>query len=106
MSNYDFSRRVRMTWQGNLSQMKAAGTLVTRMCSSPCRYIERIDLDAMIALLGPEGDLWDARPPCPLCDGRNHFMCSPGPSTPFRPMLSWDQGPEPERPPEGWPAWP
>lgn len=106
MGNYDQRRRGRMTWQGNLAQMEAEGSHVIRICTSPCPHFEVVDVAALIALLGPAGDLWDARPPCPCCPGRNHFMASPGPGTPARPLLSWDRGPEPARPPEGWPAWP
>ncbi|MDB5447632.1 MAG: hypothetical protein JWQ97_2949 [Phenylobacterium sp.] len=95
-----------LAWMATLGQMKAYGTILERMCSDGCTFHERQDLDVLIAQLGPDKSLVDERPPCPACDRRNHFAVSAGPGTPFRPLLSGDRGPEPARPPGGWPAWP
>lgn len=94
-----------MAWMSTLKSMKAYETIVVRICSSPCDFYERQDLDALIALLGEDAMLHDERPPCPRCDRLNHFMASPGPGTPMRPLLSPDRGPDPVRPAEGWPVW-
>lgn len=95
-----------MRWMATLGDMKACGTILVRMCSSPCAYEKREDLDELIGILGEGASLVDARPPCPRCTRRNHFMVTPGESTPLRPLLSRDRGPEPARPSDGWPPWP
>lgn len=94
-----------MRWMSNLHQMKAANIRVRRMCASPCKFWIDEDLDALIAQLGPNFSLIDQRPPCPVCDRLNTFMCSPGPGTPFRPMQT-DNRPQPKKPEGGWPVWP
>jgi hypothetical protein len=77
-----------MAWQGTLAQMRTHGTRVAQACTtSDCRRWVDLDIEKLIAELGPEHMLWDRRPPCPLCDGKTHFMASPGPSTPYRPLL-------------------
>lgn len=80
--------RYRMEWQGNLAKMLKHGTLVIEVCPVPCKFHIDIDVWGKVAELGPDGDLWDRRGECPLCGKRTHFMCSPGPGTVFRPMLT------------------
>jgi hypothetical protein len=87
-----------MEWMSTLAMMKKHGTLVMRTCSGPCRYHVMMDVDAMIAAWGPEARLQDERPPCPQCSRLNHFMVTTGESTPFRPLLSRDIGPQPPAP--------
>lgn len=74
-------------------------------CQSPCPFYETLDVDELIAKWGPEAMLFNERPPCPVCDRLTSFLVSPGPSTPFWPLLPRDRGPDPRRPPEGWPEW-
>jgi hypothetical protein len=70
-----------------LGAMKAAGTRV-RLMGCGCANWSDVDLGEMIAMLGEDGSLWDRRPPCPECGELQHFLASPGPSTPFRPLQS------------------
>ena len=82
-------RRNVMAWETDLSNMKAAGTRVRRICTSPCAFYEDVDLDAMIALLrGGDMTVWDTRPPCELCGKLTHYMASPSAGTLMRPLLS------------------
>lgn len=76
-----------MAWQGSLGQMKAHGSRLaqTAGCGCPNRWVE-LDLDALIAVFGRDHVLWDRRPPCATCGKRGHYMASPGPSTPYRPL--------------------
>lgn len=87
MGRYDITRRSVQAWQSTLGEMKRHGTRV-RLMGCGCPHWSEVDLDEMIAILGEEYTLWDRRPPCPKCDGLQHFMASPGGSTPFRPLLS------------------
>lgn len=95
-----------MRWQSTLYWMKQEGTRLMRTCSSPCKYWIMEDLDAMIALLGPDASLHGERPPCPRCRRLNIFMASPAEGTPFRPLHVYPREPDPPRPPGGWPPWP
>jgi hypothetical protein len=101
MGNYDITRRTAMKWQGVLSDMKAEGTHVICSCSA-CGWHEVVDLDAMIALLGADGSLWDRRPPCEKCDKTCLFLASPGRGTPVRPCKSWWAFSMDDLPPEAW----
>ncbi|HEY2357499.1 MAG TPA: hypothetical protein VGH86_08615 [Phenylobacterium sp.] len=77
-----------LAWQGSLAQMKTYGTRVARACvATDCRRWVALNVDSLIAEYGPDHMLWDRRPPCALCGGKTHYMASPGPSTPFRPLL-------------------
>jgi hypothetical protein len=82
-----------MAWQGTLGQMKEHGTRVaqTASCKCPSRWIE-LDLDQLLAAHGPDWLLWDRRPPCARCGAVGHYMASPGPSTPYRPLLTGPGG--------------
>lgn len=86
MGNRTADRRP-MAWQGTLAQMKSHGTLLARTtsCSCPERWVA-LDLDALIAAHGADYVLWDRRPRCAACGKAGHYMGSPGPSTPFRPL--------------------
>lgn len=83
------SNRSPQAWQGSLVQMKTYGTRVAQHCiAGDCRRWIVHDLEELIAEYGPDHMLWNRRPPCAVCGGPTHFMASPGPSTPFRPLLS------------------
>lgn len=88
MGSYNPSRRIVMRWQSDLGSMIAEGAYVIRTgCRCGCWGV--VDLPYMVDLLGgPDMTLWDCRPPCPLCGQLHHFMASPGPGTPVRPLLS------------------
>ena len=81
-----------MEWMSTLDAMKAAGTCIRASCQS-CREWHDVDLDEMIRQLGsPNASLWDRSPPCERdgCKGSMLFLASPGPGTPFRPLISPD----------------
>lgn len=86
MGSYDESRRSPMAWQSTLGAMRAHGTAVI-LTGCACRKTA-IDIEAMIATLGPDADLWDVHPICARCGRRQHYMASPGDGTPFRPLIS------------------
>lgn len=50
----------------------------------------RIDLEAIIQLRGRSYNLIDQRGPCRKfgCEGKAHFMFSPGEGVPFRPLAT------------------
>ena len=78
-----------LAWQGTLAQMKAQGTRVAQTCTeATCRRWAVLSVDNLVAEFGPDYILWDRRPPCAMCGGQTHYMAAPGPSTPFRPLLS------------------
>lgn len=78
-----------MAWQGTLAQMRTHGTRVAQSCTTAdCRRWVIHDIEHLIHVHGPEHRLWDRRPPCPMCGGKTHYLAAPGPSTPFRPLLS------------------
>jgi hypothetical protein len=78
-----------MEWQSDLKSMKAHGTLVTLGgCKGGTSHWVEQDLDQLIKEMGEDGSLWDLRPSCPRCLTLQHFLASPGPSTPYRPLLS------------------
>lgn len=78
-----------MGWQGTLAQMARAETRLAQCCTAAdCRRWALLNLDGLIREHGPDFMLWDRRPPCPACGGKTHYMASPGPSTPYRPLLS------------------
>lgn len=106
MGNYDIRRRGIPVWQSTLGAMKSAGTRVRLICTTPCQFWTEVDVDDMIGeLRGADMTLWDARPPCPICDGLARFVASPGQGTPFRPLVS-DPGDSDRRPlpPQAWMA--
>jgi hypothetical protein len=76
-----------MAWQATLGGMQANGTLAYQVCSK-CKLRRDVDVAALVEKEGPRSTLWDRRPICPRCGERTHYMASPGPGTPFRPMLS------------------
>ena len=76
-----------MAWQATLGGMQANGTLAYQVCSK-CKLRRDVDVAALVDKEGPRSTLWDRRPICPRCGERTHYMASPGPGTPFRPMLS------------------
>jgi hypothetical protein len=78
-----------MDWQGTLGQMRQHGTRVAQCCTAPdCRRWSILDVNFLIHTFGEDFTLWDRRPPCGLCGRPTHYMAAPGPSTPFRPLLS------------------
>ena len=76
-----------MAWQRTLGEMKTHGTRLAQTASCKCtdRWIE-LDLDQLIAKRGADWLGWDRRPPCKACGVPGHYMASPGPSTPYRPL--------------------
>jgi hypothetical protein len=81
--------RTPLAWQGTLAQMRGHGTRVAQSCSEPtCRAWVLHDVDALARDFGDEHMLWGRRPPCRHCGGATHYLASPGPSTPYRPLLS------------------
>lgn len=86
MGNRTAPRRP-MAWQRSLGEMKEHGTSVaqTSDCKCASRWVD-LNLDALLTLHGPEWVLWDRKPPCPRCGKPGHYMASPGPGTPFRPL--------------------
>lgn len=72
-------------WQGTLAQMRDAGTLVFQACIA-CGRSTDVDLTKFAEKFGDSFELWNRRPVCPLCGKLGHYMASPGPGTPFRPM--------------------
>lgn len=78
-----------LAWQGTLAQMQASGTRLAQTCPSrDCGAWHPLDVENLIEAFGPEHRLWDRHPPCPACGARGYYMASPGPATPFRPLLS------------------
>ena len=72
-----------------MAQMRAHGARVAQCCiRGDCRRWADLDLEALTREFGEEFMLWDRRPPCPACGASTHYMASPGPSTPYRPLLS------------------
>jgi len=81
--------KIPMAWQGTLAQKKRHGTRIAQCCNrGTCRRWLALPVDDLIAKFGEEFMLWDRRPPCEVCGGATHYMAAPGPSTPFRPLLS------------------
>ena len=81
--------RTPAAWQGTLEQMRRHGTRLAQTCiTKDCRRWAPLHIDELIEDHGPDLMLWDRRWPCPACGGKTHFMASPGPSTPFRPLLT------------------
>ena len=78
-----------MAWQNTLGEMKAHGTRLAQTVSCKCtdRWID-LDVDELIANWGAGWIAWDRRPPCKTCGTPGHYMASPGPSTPYRPLRS------------------
>lgn len=79
-----------MAWQGTLAQMQTHGTRVALACTKTpdCRRWEHLRVHELMEKHGADFMLWDRRPECPGCGGPAHYMASPGPSTPYRPLLS------------------
>lgn len=78
-----------LAWQGTLAQMRSHGTRLAQACVEPsCRSWALLSVEALEREFGPDHILWDRRPPCRHCGRQTHYMASPGPSTPFRPLLS------------------
>jgi hypothetical protein len=81
--------RAPMAWQGTLSQMKEHRSRIAQTCTrGDCRRWHDLNVDDLILRFGPDFMLWDRRPPCTGCGEPTHYMVSPGPATPFRPLLS------------------
>jgi hypothetical protein len=73
---YDMPARVRRT----LAQMIAGGFQSFARCSL-CKAHRQIDLDALMAKVGPDYSLWNRRCRCKLtkgCRGWNKFAVGPG----------------------------
>lgn len=79
-----------MAWQGTLAQMRTHGTRIALTCTKTpdCRRWEYLRVDDLAERYGDDHMLWDRRPECPGCGGPAHYMASPGPSTPYTPLLS------------------
>lgn len=76
-----------LAWQGTLAEMRRHGTRVAQCCSgADCRRWTDLDVRTLIDELGEDHRLWNRRPACSMCGAPTHFMASPGPSTPFRPL--------------------
>ena len=105
MGNYNPSRRGVMRWQSTLGAMREEGTRVI-LTGCPCGCWGAVDISYFIELLGgADMTLWDCQPPCPLCGAAMHFMASPGPGTPARPLLSHrTDSEEHPLPPQAWMA--
>jgi hypothetical protein len=78
-----------MAWQNSLGEMKAHGTIVAQTTGCKCagRW-QNLSVDALIYAHGPDFVLWDRPAHCAKCGKAGHYMASPGPSTPFRPLQS------------------
>ena len=86
--------RTPMAWQATLGEMQAHGTRLAMTCTAPgCGLWVALDVSALIIAHGEAFRLWDGRPACVSCGRPGHYMASPGPGTPFTPLLS---GPEHE----------
>jgi hypothetical protein len=82
------ANRTPMAWQASLAEMKAHGTRLAQCCTAPgCGHWNPLNVDAMIAKHGGAWAAWGRRPACVSCGKLGHYMASPGPSTPFRPLL-------------------
>jgi len=70
--------------------MVNCGTRLAQCCTAAdCRkWLEFPDLELLIGKWGEEYMFWDKRHPCTMCGRLAHFMASPGPSTPYRPLLT------------------
>ena len=78
-----------MDWQRSLGEMQAHGTTVAQ--TTGCRCAGRwqvLSLDALIYQHGPDFVLWDRPARCARCGKVGHYMASPGPGTPYRPLRS------------------
>jgi hypothetical protein len=82
------TRLNRMSWQGTLAEMKEYGTIVFATCPTCSKFHEEVDVDQLLGLMGPEGDLWDRWSNCPTpgCAGRAFFVATPARGTPMRPL--------------------
>lgn len=79
----------RWEWMGSLADMKRHGAQVTLSCTKAgCGQYWRIDLDGWIADFGPDFDVVDYHPPCPVCRGLTLVHVAPAPGTPSRPMIN------------------
>jgi hypothetical protein len=78
--------RTPLAWQATLASMRQHGTRLAFTCGD-CRAWVVQDVPELIRELGLDTSLWGERPPCKLCGGTGHYMASPGPSTPFTPLL-------------------
>lgn len=78
-----------MAWQKSLGEMKAHGTIVAQTTGCRCSGRWRVmSVDALIYAHGPDFVLWDRPARCATCGKVGHYMASPGPGTPFRPLQS------------------
>jgi hypothetical protein len=69
--------------------MLGHGTRIAQCCTEPtCRRWDVLTVEGLIGEFGENHMLWDRRPPCRLCEQPTHYMASPGPSTPYVPLLS------------------
>ena len=85
--------RSQMAWQGTLGQMRDHGTRLAQTCTAEaCRKWTELSVADLIAHYGPDYLLWDRKPTCAACGQPGHYMASPGPSTPFRPLRSGAAG--------------
>src|SRR4051812_13403994 len=76
-------------WMTTLAEMKLHGTRLRLVCTSPCTFWEDADIDALIEELGGEDySVWDAQLQCERCGQLMRYVASPGPGTPFRPLVS------------------
>lgn len=76
-----------MAWQGTLAQIRARSRIAQTCTRGDCRRWRELQVDELIQPFGPDFMLWDRRPPCSACGEPSHYMVSPGPSAPFRPLL-------------------
>ena len=102
-----FTRRTPQRWMSTLRWMLTERTRVICTCSR-CGTWHHVELARYVILFGMDDamSLWDCRPPCenPHCDGLSHFMASPGPTTPMRPLLSDPSVGLDDLPAEAWMA--
>lgn len=77
-------------WCGTLEQMIRHGTRVAATCRACGRLQRSVDLDAMVALLGRDGSLWDRQPPCEVgdCHGRVYYRAHAGGRLPWALLYS------------------
>lgn len=76
-----------MAWQATLGGMVEAGVRVRQRCG-PCGLWEEVDVMDLFLTWGPDHSLWDSFPPCAVCGEPTTFFTSPGPGTPFLPLVT------------------
>lgn len=82
----------RMAYDATLGGMLNSGARVSSRCKACDRMIP-LDVERACRIVGPDASLWDFFLPCLFDDCPDvltAFHCSTGPSTPFRPLQTYD----------------